>query len=85
MNDAAILDLPDDPILLKQMIVQRDAAIEQIKREAAEQIEAMQQRHKAEMAAILRRFYGPRSEASDAVAFVWSGCRARCAGRSQLG
>jgi transposase len=94
MNDAAaILNLPDDPILLKQMIAERDAAlfgrhvqieamqreaaraatalserdaaIEQIKREAAEQIEAMQQRHKAEMAAILRRFYGPRSEAFD--------------------
>ena len=48
MSDAAILDLPDDPTLLKQMIVQ------QIKREAAEQIEAMTQRHKAEMDAILR-------------------------------
>jgi transposase len=58
MNDAATLDLPDDPILLKQMIAQ-------IKREAAETIEAMSQRHKAEMAAILRRFYGPRSEAFD--------------------
>jgi transposase len=58
MDDAAILDLPDDPILLKQMIVQ-------IKREAAETIEAMTQRHKAEMAAILRRFYGPRNEAFD--------------------
>jgi transposase len=58
MNDAAILDLPDDPMLLKQMIVQ-------IKREAAEQIEAMEQRHKAELAAVLRRFYGPRSESFD--------------------
>src|SRR5690242_4689892 len=69
MDDAAIKALPDDPTLLKQIIgqaiAQRDAAIEQIKREAAETIEAMAQRHKAEMDAILRRFYGPRSEAFD--------------------
>jgi transposase len=72
MNDAATLELPDDPILLKQMIGQRDAVIaqreaqmEQIKREAAERIEAMQQQHKAEMAAVLRRFYGPKSEKFD--------------------
>jgi len=57
--------LPDDPVLLKQMIVQRDAALVQIKREAAERLEAMEQRHKAEMDAILRRFYGPRSEKFD--------------------
>jgi transposase len=50
--------LPDDPVLLKQMIVQ-------IKREAAEQLEAERQRHKAEMDAVLRRFYGPRSEKFD--------------------
>ena len=90
MSDAAILDLPDDPILLKQIIArqesalrhcdihiekitqesataiaQREAAIEQIKHEAAEQIEAMKQRHKAEVDALLRRFYGPRSERFD--------------------
>jgi transposase len=51
-------ELPDDPGLLKQMIVR-------IKQEAAERIEAMEQRHKAEMDAILRRFYGPRSERFD--------------------
>jgi transposase len=54
MDDAAILALPDDPALLKQMLVERHRYIE-----------AMEQRHKAEMAAILRRFYGPRSEAFD--------------------
>lgn len=54
------------------MIAQRDSAlalcdlhIEQIKREAAERIEAMALAHKAEMDAILRRFYGPRSEKFD--------------------
>ena len=71
--------LPDDPAILKQLIVQadaaiahrdaviaeREAAIAQIKREAAEQLEAERQRHKAELDAILRRFYGPRSEKFD--------------------
>jgi len=104
MNGAATLELPDDPILLKQMIAQRDAVIaqresalelcdihieriqqeaaaalaqreagiaqreaqlEQIKREAAERIEALVQQHKAELDAVLRRFYGPRSEKFD--------------------
>jgi transposase len=79
MNGAATRQLPDDPILLKQMIGQRDAVIaqhesviaqreaqmEQIKREAAERIEALVQQHKAELAAVLRRFYGPKSEKFD--------------------
>jgi transposase len=111
MNGAATLELPDDPILLKQMIGQRDAVIaqretsiaqhesviaqresalalcdihiekiqqeaatalaqreaqmEQIKREAAERIEALVAQHKAEIAAVLRRFYGPKSEKFD--------------------
>jgi transposase len=46
-------------------VAQRDAVIEQIKREAAEQIEAQRQRHKAEVEALLRRFYGPRNERFD--------------------
>jgi transposase len=59
MDDAtSVLELPDDPTLLKQLIVQ-------IKREAAEQMEAMTQRHQAEMDAVLRRFYGPHSERFD--------------------
>ena len=80
MDDAtSVLELPDDPVELKRVItlrdsviaqqrsviVQRDNAIDQIKREAAERIEAMQLRHKAEMNAILRRFYGPHSERFD--------------------
>jgi transposase len=39
--------------------------IEQIKREAAGQIEAERQRHQAAMDALLRRFYGPRNERFD--------------------
>ena len=50
---------------IQSQIEQRDARIEQIKREAAEQLEAQDQRHKAEMAAVLRRFYGPHSERFD--------------------
>ena len=78
-----LTQLPDDPALLKQIIVRecaaRDAVIvqikrevvereqmlEQVKREAIDRIEAMQLQHKAEMNAILRRFYGPRSEKFD--------------------
>jgi transposase len=44
---------------------ERDGQIQQIKQEAAQQLEAMQLRHKAEMDALLRRFYGPRSEKFD--------------------
>jgi transposase len=71
-----IEQLPDDPAILKQLLVeecaardaqiaQREAHIEQIKREAAERIEALQQKHQAELAAVLRRFYGPHSERFD--------------------
>jgi hypothetical protein len=73
MDDAtSVLELPDDPVELKRVIAQRDSVIaqqrsdiDQIKREAAERIESMQQRHKAEMNAILRRFYGPHAERFD--------------------
>jgi transposase len=73
MDDVtSVLDLPDDPVELKRVIAQqrevidqRDRVIDQIKREAAEHIEAMAQRHKVEMDAILRRFYGPHSERFD--------------------
>ena len=68
----AATTLPDDPALLKQLVMQhraelvrRNTLIEQIRREAAERIQAMQELHKAEMDAILRRFYGPRCERFD--------------------
>jgi transposase len=64
MSDGAD-NLPDDPAELKRLLLQSRAHVEQIKREAADRIEAMEQRHKAEMDAILRRFYGPRSERFD--------------------
>jgi transposase len=46
-------------------LAQRDAAIAQIKQEAAAQLEAQRQKHEAEVMALLRRFYGPKSERFD--------------------
>jgi transposase len=57
--------LPDDPKLLKQLLAQGDAMIEQIRQEAAAAMEAERQRHQAEMEAMFRRFYGPKSERFD--------------------
>lgn len=54
-------DLPDDPAELKRIIADRNRAIKAME----QQIEAERQRHKAEIDAILRRFYGPRSESFD--------------------
>ena len=59
--------LPDDPILLKKLLAQREAMIEQIKQEVAQRIEAMEQKHQVEIEAMLSHFYGPRSERFDAV------------------
>ena len=39
MND--VHDLPDDPALLKRLLVEQDALIDRIKQEAAEQMEAL--------------------------------------------
>src|SRR5690606_27890596 len=62
---ARIDELPDDPTLLKRMVMDREDAIERIKSEAAEQLEAQQKRHQAELAAVLRRIYGPKNERFD--------------------
>jgi transposase len=78
--DAAVLNaaaLPDDPALLKrlfveyqqQVVAERAVIIARIKEEAARQLEAQAERHAAELkaavAALLRRYYGPRSESFD--------------------
>jgi transposase len=78
MDDTtSVLELPDDPVELKHLLLseraERVRQLDQIKREAAERIEAMQQRHKAEMNAILRRFYGPHSERFDATQLLLFG------------
>ena len=48
-----------------QQLAARDAAMEQIKREAADALEALKQKHAADIGALLRRFYGPKSERFD--------------------
>ena len=50
---------------LDQQIAQQRAACEQIKQEAANNIEAQRQKHEAQVAALLRRFDGPKSERFD--------------------
>lgn len=69
--------LPDDPALLKrlwqqerdQRLAEFSALLERIKDEAARQLEAERARHAAELKAaiqaLLRRYYGPRSESFD--------------------
>src|SRR5690606_18955257 len=69
----AIDELPGDVDALKQFIVererQRESLIAQIREEAARQLEVERERHAAELkaaiAALLRRYYGPRSETFD--------------------
>jgi transposase len=71
MDDAALLELPDDPILLKRLIVQRDQVIAQrdnIIVQRDESIQLLSQdnqllRHR--LAALLRSSYGPRGERFD--------------------
>jgi transposase len=64
-----ISELPDDPVLLKRLLEDKVALIDRIKQEAADQLEALRVRMEAEkkaaIDAILRRFYGPRSERFD--------------------
>lgn len=73
----AIEDLPNDVAALKQLIVERErrlladhnALVLRIREEAARQLEVERERHAAELKAavqaLLRRYYGPRSESFD--------------------
>jgi transposase len=69
----AIDQLPNDVAQLKQLIAQerqqRDTLVTRIREEAARQMESLRQQmeaeHKAAMAALLRRYYGPKSERFD--------------------
>ena len=74
MSKDAILSLdpatlPDDPTLLKRLVIERTILIQRIREEAAEQLDAQRQRleaeHKAAMAAVLRRLYAPKTERFD--------------------
>jgi transposase len=65
--------LPDDPAFLKRFIVEerqhRESLIQRIREEAARLMEVERERHAAELKAaiqaLLRRYYGPRSERFD--------------------
>jgi transposase len=78
MDDAALLELPDDPIFLKRLIIQRDsiiverdAALAQRDRVIAQHAESIQllnqdnQLLRHRLAALLRSSYGPRAERFD--------------------
>jgi len=70
-------ELPNDVAVLKRLIVEqrdrllleRNAIIARIRQEAAREMESLRQQmeaeHKAAVAALLRRYYGPRTETFD--------------------
>ena len=64
-----VAELPDDPALLKRLLTEQQVLVERIRQEAADQLDALRLRleaeKKAEIDAILRRFYGPKSERFD--------------------
>src|SRR5580704_15800665 len=64
MDDAALLELPDDPILLKRLIVERDQTIAQ-RDESIQLLSQDNQLLRHRLAALLRSSYGPRSEHFD--------------------
>jgi transposase len=64
MDDAALLDLPDDPSLLKRMIAQRDTIIAQ-RDESIQLLSQDNQLLRHRLAALLRSSYGPRAERFD--------------------
>src|SRR5580700_7924750 len=71
MADAALLELPDDPILLKRLIVERDRALAQRDGAIAQRDESIQllsqdnQLLRHRLAVLLRSSYGPRGERFD--------------------
>lgn len=77
MDATPIESLPDDPRMLKEMLIRelarRDQELEQVKQEAARLVEALKQKHQAELESILRRFYGPKSERFDPNQFLLFG------------
>lgn len=61
--------LPDDPALLKQLLVdlqlQAQEGLSRIRREADDEIARLKAEYQAALAALFRRYYGPRSETFD--------------------
>jgi transposase len=71
MDDAALLELPDDPILLKRLVIERDRVISHREAVIAQRDESIQllsqdnQLLRHRLAALLRSSYGPRGERFD--------------------
>ena len=78
MDDTALLELPDDPVLLKRLILERDGVIAQRDARLIEHERAIAQRDESiqflsqdnqllrhRLAALLRSSYGPRGERFD--------------------
>jgi len=61
--------LPDDPTLLKQLLVdlqlQAQEGLSRIRREADDEIARLKAEYQAALVALFRRYYGPRSETFD--------------------
>jgi transposase len=64
MDDTALPELPDDPILLKRLIVERDQTIAQ-RDESIQLLTQDNQLLRHRLAALLRSSYGPRAERFD--------------------
>ena len=64
MDDTALLELPDDPVLLKRLLVERNRTIAQ-RDESIQFLSQDNQLLRHRLAALLRSSYGPRSEHFD--------------------
>src|SRR5436190_22520575 len=64
MDDTTLLELPDDPILLKRLIAQRDALIAR-RDESIQLLSQDNQLLRHRLSALLRSSYGPRGERFD--------------------
>jgi hypothetical protein len=74
-RQALIAIIRDQQAQIEQIKQEATDRLEQIKQEAADQLEAQRQKHQAELTAILRRFYGPKSERFDPTQLLLFGQR----------
>ena len=65
MDDTALLELPDDPILLKRLIVERRSETIAQRDESIQLLNQDNQLLRHRLAALLRSSYGPRAERFD--------------------
>jgi len=72
-REAAIAEREKQIAEAQRKLAEKEQQIEQVKREAADQMEALRLKHQAEVHALLRRFYGPRNERFDPAQLVLFG------------